>query len=721
MSTEPETSAPTFYIPALGAGVERSRILKHGDTFALFDLLGDLPGESRGVEGIYHRDTRHLHFLRLRLDGRTPLLLSSHVQRNNARLNVDLTNPDYWRDGVLELPRDSVHVGRMKFLWESGVYEILTLRNFSDRPLRVTLEFHFGADFRDIFEVRGLRRERRGTMEQTVEGSSRVWLRYTGLDEVTRFTRLDFSPDPDELHTEYARFAFELERGQRVRLALTIHCSSDRGERPPVGSLAAGVRRAHRARVRASQQFPTVITGDELFNEWLCRATADLVMLATDTPYGPYPYAGIPWFSTVFGRDGLITALEVLWANPDYARGVLGFLAAHQADCTDPARAAEPGKILHEMRQGEMAHTGEIPFGAYYGSVDATPLFVWLAAEYFFRTADWATIRRLYPHIQRALQWFDSATDAHGFLRYAGETARGLRNQGWKDSEDAVFHADGELARGPIALCEIQGYLYAARLGAAALARALGDHELARVQEAKAAALQQQFETHFWLPAKQFYALALDGRDQPCAVATSNAGHLLLTGICQPQRGDAVRDALFSPRFFSGWGIRTVAAGEARYNPMSYHNGSVWPHDNALIALGLARRGDTAEFVEIFHALFEAAIHMELRRLPELYCGFSRRRDAGPTLYPVACSPQAWAAAVPWALLGATLGIHVDAERSTVVLRRPVLPRFLDWVRIRDLRVLGGQLSLHFRRADRTVAVEVEEASPGLRVEVQPR
>lgn len=720
MSVEPESTAPTFYIPALGSGVERSRILKHGDTFAVFDLLGDLPGEPRAVEGVYHCDTRHLSFLRLRLDGRTPLLLSSHVQRNNARLNVDLTNPDYWHDGVLALPRDSVHLSRMKFLWENGVYESITLRNFSDRRLQLVLDLDFGADFRDIFEVRGLRRAERGTIERMVERPWRVWLRYTGLDRIHRFTRIDFAPVPTELDDTHARFAFTLEKGERARIAITVRCGNEESDHQPDLPLAVGVRRAHRARILASQRFPAVTTGDELFNEWLCRATADLVMLATDTPYGPYPYAGIPWFSTVFGRDGVITALQVLWANPEYARGVLGFLAAHQALGTDPTRAAEPGKVLHEMRQGELARTGEIPFGAYYGSVDATPLFVWLAAEYFRRTADLATMRALYPHIQRALHWFDAAADPYGFLRYQGETQRGLRNQGWKDSEDAVFHANGELARGAIALCEVQGYLYAARLGAAAIARALGNSELARVQEAKAAALQQQFEAHFWLPHRNTYALALDGEGRPCAVATSNAGQLLLTGICQPSRADAVRDLLLSPRFFSGWGIRTVAVGEARYNPMSYHNGSVWPHDNALIAMGLARRGDTKEFVEIFQALFDAAVHMELRRLPELYCGFSRRRDAGPTLYPVACSPQAWSAAVPWALLGSALGIDVDASRSAVVLRRPVLPRFLEWVHIRDLAVLGGRLTLHLRRADRTVAVEVEEASPGLRVEVQP-
>ncbi len=719
MSTT-DSSPPTFYIPAVGSGLERSRILKHGDTFAVFDVLGDLSGLAGGVEGLYYRDTRHLSLLRLRIHGQPPLFLSSSVQRNNARLNVDLANPDLWIDGRLDLPRDSVHIRRMKFAWDDTVYDVFTVRNFAGKALTVALDLEFGADFRDLFEVRGVRRERRGTFSAETEGNCRVWLRYHGLDGLRRSTRIEFSPAPTELTVDRAKFVLPLASGERIRLAMAIRCDSDGNDERPVPPYAVGVRRAHQARIAGSRRFPVVETSDELFNEWLCRATADLVMLTTDTPDGPYPYAGIPWFSTVFGRDGLLTAYLVLWANPDYARGVLRLLAAYQADHVDPSRDAEPGKVLHEMRQGEMARTGEIPFGRYYGSVDATPLFVWLAAEYYHRTGDLDTVKGLYPHVRRAVEWFDRAVDARGFLTYGGETSRGLRNQGWKDSEDAVFHADGELACGPIALSEVQGYLFAARRAAAASARALGDVAFAETQERHAAALRQQFERHFWLPDKNFYALALDGALRPCRVLTSNPGHLLLTDICEPARAWAVADTLLSPRFFSGWGVRTVAVGGARYNPMSYHNGSVWPHDNALIAMGCARQGHRAGSLAIFQSMFDAAVHMELRRLPELYCGFSRRRDAAPTLYPVACAPQAWAAAVPWALLGAVLGIAIDHARSTLVLTRPCLPRFLDWVRIRGLKVLGGELTLQFRRTKRTVGVVVEEASAGLHVEVRP-
>ncbi len=718
MST-PGASAPTFYIPAVGSGLERSRILKYGDTFAVFDVLGDLSGLAGGVEGLYFRDTRHLSFLRLRIQGQPPLFLSSSVQRNNARLNVDLANPDLWTNGQLQLPRDSVHIRRMKFVWDDTLYDVLTVRNFAGKALTLTLALEFGADFRDLFEVRGIHRARRGSFAASTEENRRVWLRYQGLDGLRRSTRIEFSPTPAALTAERAEFVLQLAAGERIRLAMAVRCDSDGHDERPVLPFAVGVRRAHQARIAGSRRLPAVETSDELFNEWLCRSTADLVMLTTDTPQGPYPYAGIPWFSTVFGRDGLLTAYQVLWANPDYARGVLRFLAAYQADCFDPSRDAEPGKILHEMRQGEMARTGEIPFGQYYGSVDATPLFVWLAGEYYQRTGDIDTVKTLYPHVERAVEWFDRTVDARGFLTY-GETARGLRNQGWKDSEDAVFHADGELARGPIALAEVQGYLYAARRAAAVLARLSGDSAFAEAQEQRAAALRREFERHFWWPEQNFYALALDGALQPCRVLTSNPGHLLLTDICEPVRARAVADRLLSPRFFSGWGVRTVAVGAARYNPMSYHNGSVWPHENALIAMGCSRQGYRAGCLAIFRAMLDAAVHMELRRLPELFCGFSRRRDAGPTLYPVACAPQAWAAAVPWALLGAVLGLAIDHARSTLVLIRPCLPRFLNWVRIRELGVLGGELTLQLRRTKRAVAVEVEDATPGWHVEVRP-
>ena len=390
---------------------------------------------------------------------------------------------------------------------------------------------------------------------------------------------------------------------------------------------------------------------------------ADLNMLMTDTPQGRYPYAGIPWYSTTFGRDGLITALQMLWIDPRVARGVLKRLAFYQAKTVDPLADAEPGKILHEMRGGEMAALREVPFAHYYGSVDATPLFVLLAGLYVERTGDEETLAELWPAIEAALRWIDGAgdPDRDGFVEYQRASEQGLANQGWKDSYDAIFHADGRLAEGYIALAEVQGYVFAGKQLAARCAVRLGKDDRARQLEAEAKRLAERFEEAFWCEELGTYALALDGDKQPCRVRTSNAGQLLFSGMVREDRARLVAADLMRPHFFTGWGIRTVARGEARYNPMSYHDGSIWPHDNALIALGLARYGLKHSVEQLFKGLFDAATYMDLRRLPELFCGFRREKGRGPTLYPVACAPQAWASATPFTLLEAALGLEFDA------------------------------------------------------------
>jgi glycogen debranching enzyme len=470
-----------------------------------------------------------------------------------------------------------------------------------------------------------------------------------------------------------------------------------------------GLLAAHRELRKGTRDIATVETSNDIFNEVLCRAAADLEMLMTETPQGRYPYAGIPWYSTTFGRDGLITAIQMLWCDPGMARGVLRRLAAFQATRNDPVSDAEPGKILHEMRAGEMAALGEIPFGLYYGSIDSTPLFVLLAGLYFERTGDESTLRELWPAIEAALAWIDGPgdPDRDGFVEYHRQTEQGLANQGWKDSYDAIFHADGRLAEGPIALAEVQGYVFAAKTVLARCARWLGRDALADRLAADADTLAARFDAAFWCPEIETYALALDGAKRRCAVRSSNAGQTLFTGIARPERASLIADGLLSPRFFSGWGIRTIARGEARYNPMSYHNGSIWPHDNALIALGFARYRLHRAVGQVARGLFQAATYMDLRRLPELFCGFQRERRRGPTLYPVACAPQAWASATPFSLIEALLGLEFEPQTNEIRLHNPHLPSFLDEIVLRNVQLGAARTDVKVRRHGDEVSVEL--------------
>ena len=721
----PQTASPqasddtsSFYIQATESIQERwPRTLKQGDTFALFDMLGDVvePGMTPG--GIFHNDTRYLSGVQLLIDGQRPLLLSSAVENDNVVLIVDLSNPDIYQGGKVVLPRETLHVRRSKFLWDGTCQERIAVHNFGPEPQKCFLSLNFAADFADLFEVRGMQRPRRGTMTTSRKDDSTVLFRYQGLDGVERRTEIHFAPAPSRLSESEAIFALDLAAGRREALVMTVCCTNGIAPHLPFSQPYRAARRAAR---RAASLGGSVTSSNALANRMLHRAGADLSMLITETPQGPYPYAGTPWFSTPFGRDGIITALEMLWLYPSLARGVLQFLAVTQATRLDDAADAQPGKIIHEMRNCEMAVLGEVPFGRYYGSIDSTPLFVLLAARYFARTGDQETIRALWPNIEAALLWIDKYgdRDGDGFVEYYRESENGLTNQGWKDSQDSIFHADGRLAPGAIALCEVQGYVYAAKQGASVLARMLGDHARADALSDAAERLRQRFEEKFWCPEIGTYAIALDGDKNACRVRTSNAGQVLYCGIASQERAVRVAETLMAPEMFSGWGIRTVAADSPRYNPMAYHNGSVWPHDNALIALGLARYGLKRAAGAIFTGMFDAASHMDLMRFPELFCGFGRRRGTAPTLYPVACAPQAWASAVPFALLEACLGIVCDHQRREIQFHNPVLPKFLEEIRIGNLQLDGACADLRLRRngAGTEVAILSQRGDISIRI-----
>ncbi|HQU46102.1 MAG TPA: amylo-alpha-1,6-glucosidase, partial [Pirellulales bacterium] len=719
--------------PSPGAD-ERRRVLKQGDTFAVFDRFGDIKPGGHGEEGLYHEGTRHLSGLVLELNGERPLYLSSNVKEDNALLAIDLTNRDLYDGNHVALQRGSVHLLRVKFLWQGRAYERLRLRNFGRQPAKLSFAWRFAADYADIFEVRGTTRHRRGESEPARVADDQVVLAYRGLDGVVRRTCLQFSPAPHRLTRAQAVFEADLAPGADLAYFLTVSCEHDgqarsvsvpactaAGETPAPQSAAgearapqalsydAAMQRAVDTLKAARQQACEVTTSNERFNDWLNRSIADLDMMITETRWGRYPYAGVPWFSTPFGRDGIITALEYLWLAPSLARGVLSYLAQTQASEVHDEQDAEPGKILHETRGGEMAALGEVPFARYYGSVDSTPLFVLLAAAYYQRTADRELIESLWPHIERALAWmrFFGDADGDGFIEYARHSSQGLVQQGWKDSHDSVFHADGSLAKAPIALCEVQGYAYAAQRGAARLAAALGKETEAAQLARHTEQLREKFEQAFWCDELGTYAMALDGDKQPCRVRSSNAGHCLYTGIAHAERARRVAAGLLSDASFSGWGIRTIAAGQPRYNPMSYHNGSVWPHDNALIAKGLARFGLKQEASRILTGLFDASLFVDLSRLPELFCGFPRRPDEGPTLYPVACLPQSWAAAAVFLLLQACMGLRISAPTAQIQFLDPMLPRWLDEVRIRNLQVGPATVDLLLRRHAEDVAVNV--------------
>jgi glycogen debranching enzyme len=739
-SVDVDTSAIRWFDPvsvpvARATDLGSVQVIKHGDLYLLTDPFGDVHVDSRGL-GLYDRDTRLLSCSQLRVNGTRPVLLQG-TSGGNYRGTIQLTNPSIDRNieskvnPLDDLAGRKIGIGRDRVMSLRGLEERISVENYAEHPETVTIELELGIDGADIFEVRGRVRDERGTLQRAAALPDHVTFRYDGRDGRRRSTHLRFSEsaeaiEPIEPHDDGSdtgawlryRWTWPLGPGQRRELRLVVWATI--GEAAKAGDSPAELfpeppridqdqpSGAYHAWTRSTAE---VDTDHELFDLTVNRSVADLRLLVNETPGEAERYmaAGVPWFSTLFGRDSLISSLQAVAFRPQIGIETLGVLAARQATQLDEWRDAEPGKILHELRVGEMAATGELPHSPYYGSVDATPLWLVLLGEVYDWTGDLDLVDRLWPNALAALDWIDryGDRDGDGFVEYQRRTEHGLLNQGWKDSSDAIRDRHGREVSPPIALAEVQGYVFDAKRRMAALARARGEADLAEHLEHDAEQLRAAFEAAFWVEDQGFYAMALDRDKKQADAIASNAGHCLWSGIVSPARARNVATRLMSPQMFSGWGVRTYANDQPGYNPLGYHTGSVWPHDTSLVAAGLKRYGFNEESNRLVGDILEAAQHFPAFRLPELFCGFAREDNPDPVPYPVACSPQAWAAAAPFLFLKTMLGLRAHADRNELELWHPHLPSWVGRVTVRNLQVGGGAVDLLFHSWRGTTSAEV--------------
>jgi glycogen debranching enzyme len=699
------------YLPDIFGGVESisdTHVIREKGIFLLTDASGNIPHGNRRGLGLYSGDTRHLSTYDFTLNGSPPVILLSTADSGYSLEQVMGNHRAVTRDGH-NIGRCTVEVMRDRYV-NAGLEERLRITNYNPFPVTVRPAYQFAADFADIFEIRGHERRQKGTVHSPEVSEGSVRYRYTGVDGVTRSTLLVFDREPFELTASRAAFEFDL--GPRESVELRFQVFLDAAAKPAVG-LGASLSRVTAEHARWRETFMFVHTDNEIFNKVLDRSFSDLRMLWTQDDYGNgYFSAGTPWFDALFGRDSIITSIQTLPYRADLARECLFLLARHQGRKVDPFSAEEPGKILHEMRSDELSAVGELPYAHYFGSVDSTPLFLLLAGEYYKWTGDLAAMRALRENLVAALRWVREfgSPDKEPYLKYQTTSPTGLRNQGWKDSENGIVHEDGSLCNGPIALAEVQGYLYAALRRLAPIFLALGEPaEAARLRK-EAITLRERFRRDFWLPARRLVPMAIDGQGQPAAVMSSNAGQVLWSQILAAEQAEAVRDALFSNDMFTGWGIRTLSSECPAFNPVGYHVGTIWPHDNAIIAAGLKRCGFDEEVNEVATALFDTACAFPSNRLPEVYGGHPRSANQPPVPYPVACRPQAWAASAIPHLLQSMLGLAPDAPNGKLYLVRPKLPYWLGEVRLRGLRVGQGTADITFTRAHGRTRAHVESA-----------
>lgn len=663
-------------------------VIKDEDLFLLTDMQGNINPDSE--KGLYTQDTRVLDTYVLCLNNEPLSLLQSSCERGYVS-TIRLTNMEEVNDGEVKVQRESVEVLREQIVHKGVFYERVTVYNYSREMLPVALSISIGSRFSDLFEARGSKRVARGhDLEPNVQ-AGRVDLGYLGLDGITRRLAIhcDAATQTDkdmilisQLLIPNQPFVFEIALQPVIGHELdTINMFSES---------FAQLELSHKDWLQSGMQ---VKTDNESFNEMIQRGLVDLRVLMTDLGEGQLPVAGVPWFAVPFGRDSLITALQLLLFKPDIAKGTLRTLARLQGKEMNTWRAEQPGKILHEMRRGEMANLNEVPYRQYYGSINSTPLFLILAVEYYRWTQDLVLMKELLPNIKMAIYWMDNYADldGDGFVEYHVEGSNGLSVQSWKDSYDSMIHEDGRLAKSPMAVVEVQSYIYQAKMGLSELLPNLGECDLAERLCTQAQDLKRQFNDKFWMPEKEYFALALDNDKSQVKIITSDPGHCLWSGIVDDDKVDSVVQNLFGDGLFSGWGIRTVSSKEAVYSPISYHNGSVWTHDNSLILFGLAKQGRWAAVNQLSEALLQASLQFDYQRLPELFCGHDH--SLGSIIkYPVACIPQAWASGTPLAMVHAILGIDVDVINRVVSLA-PSWPDFIQRIEIKQLPVGGTTLS----------------------------
>jgi glycogen debranching enzyme len=718
-------------MPASTLAISEAVVVKDADVFMVTERSGGIPlGDKHGF-GLYHHDCRYLDGYVLEIEGTAPEPLVANADAGFKAV-VELTNLKTRLDGgdVLRQQEIGIRIDRLVDGTELAVHDVLTVRNFAADAITVTLTLRFRAEFQDVYQVRGLLHGKRGTLHDPSWEDSVLRFAYDGVDEVRRSVDVRFWHAPDHTDGATAQFVLELpsEHAEEIALSLELGeepCAQPRraaapsGKRPELGRIERGL---HRTTTDWRRGQPEVKSSSYLLAHAVERSLLDLRMLQTELDGEAYFAAGVPWFVALFGRDSLLSALQALAFEPAAAASTLRLLARHQGTRVDAWRDEQPGKILHELRVGELARSGEVPHTPYYGSVDSTELFLVLMARHAAWTGSLALFEELREHVDAALGWIGSwgDLDEDGYLEYAGDTGRGLVNQGWKDSGDAIVTPDGQQATPPIALCEVQGYVHLAKVEIAALYERAGEHSMAEDLRNEAAELRRRFNRDFWMPDRRYFALALQfGKEQVGSIA-SNAGQALWTGIVDPDKARPTVERLMSDAMWTGWGIRTLSEEERRYNPIAYHRGTTWPHDCALIADGFRRYGFDDEACRVFQGLLEAARQFPSFRLPEVFSGFPRGDYGVPVRYPVACHPQAWAAGSVLHLLVSLLGLAPNAFERTLRIERPVLPDVVPDVELRGLRVGDARVDLRFERgADGHVDVEVLDTRGHIEVVVE--